>query len=133
MWHVTRDMWHVTRDMRHVTHDALHVTCLWGWTFSQNFSSLALTVCDLWYYKDLEEKAHSANEWINHEAVYRTAPATRGLLKIGQSGGASRSAVCYQRNLPCLVSKGIMLSLVSASHNIIEPYNYQLPFNRASF
>ena len=51
---VTCDMWHVTRDM-------WHMTCLEGWTFSQNFSSLALTVCDLWYYEDLEEKAHLIN------------------------------------------------------------------------
>ena len=55
-----------------------------GWTFFQNFSSLALTVCDLWYYEDLEEKAHGLteliNEWINDEAVYRTATATPGLL-----------------------------------------------------
>ena len=33
-----------------------HVSSLVGWTFSQNFSSLALTVCDLWYCEDLEEK-----------------------------------------------------------------------------
>ena len=71
--HVTRDMWHVTRD-------TWHVTCLGGWTFSQNFSSLALTVCDLCYYEDLEEKAEWVTELINHEAVYRTAPATPGLL-----------------------------------------------------
>ena len=68
MWHVTRDTW--------------HVTCLGGWTFSQNFSSLALTVCDLWYYEDLEEKADSLTELMNDEAVYRTAPATPGLLNI---------------------------------------------------
>ena len=47
------DMWYVTRD---VTCDTWHVTCLGGWAFSKNFSSLALTVCDLWYYEDLEEK-----------------------------------------------------------------------------
>ena len=65
MWHVTRDMWHVTCDTWHVTHDTWHVTRdkwhvthLGGWTLSQNFSSLALTVCDLWYYEELEEKAH---------------------------------------------------------------------------
>ena len=51
MWHVTRDTW--------------HMTCLGGWTFSQNLSSLALTVCDLGYYEDLEEKADSVNELIN--------------------------------------------------------------------
>ena len=73
-WHVTRDAWHMTRDM------------FGGWTFSQNFSSLALTICDLWYYEDLEEKAGSISIWmnelINDEAVYRTALAPPGLLKI---------------------------------------------------
>ena len=59
-----------------------HVTRLGGWTFSQKFSSLAPTVCDLWYYEDLEEKDDWLNEWINYEAVYRTAPATPGLLTI---------------------------------------------------
>ena len=46
-------MWHVTRDM------------FGGLTFSQNFSSLALTVCYLWYYEDLEEKADSISQWMN--------------------------------------------------------------------
>ena len=85
MWHVICDMWHVTHDTWHVTCDTWHVTRdMWhvwgGWTFSQNFSSLALTVCDLWYYEDLEEKVHGLTDWINDEAVYRTAPATPGLL-----------------------------------------------------
>ena len=75
MWHEPRDTWHVTRDMR-------HMTCLGGWTFSPNFSSLALTVHDLWYYEDLEEKDDSINELMSDEAVYRTAPATPGLLNI---------------------------------------------------
>ena len=66
MWHMTCDMW--------------HMTCLGGWIFSQNFSSLALTVCDLWYYEDLEEKADSVNESMNDKAVYRTALAIPGLL-----------------------------------------------------
>ena len=57
MWHVTCGTWHMTRDMWHVTR-------LGGWTFSQNFSSLALTVCDLWYYEDLEEMDDSVNELI---------------------------------------------------------------------
>ena len=65
MWHVTGDMWHVTRDMWHVTCDTWHVTRLGEWTFSQNFSSLALTVYDLWYYEDLEEKDDSMNELMN--------------------------------------------------------------------
>ena len=70
-WHMTCYTWHVTHDTWHVTIDTLHVTCLGWWTFFQNFRSLAFTVCDFWYYEDLEEKAHSANEGINHEAVYK--------------------------------------------------------------
>ena len=59
MWLVTGDMWHLTRDMWHVTRDMF----AGGWTFSQNFSSLALTVYDLWYYEDLEERmTDSVNE-----------------------------------------------------------------------
>ena len=74
------DMWHLTRDTWHATCDTWHVTRLGVWTFSQNFSSLALTVCDLWYYEDLEEKADGLTQWMNHKAVYRTVPATPGLL-----------------------------------------------------
>ena len=40
---------------------------------------------------------------MNDEAVYRTAPATPGLLNIGKSGEASWWRVCYQRGLPRLV------------------------------
>ena len=88
MWQVTPDRWHVTGDTWHVTCDTWHLTCDMfgggGWTFSQNFSFLTLTVCDLWYYEDLEEKDDWLNEWINEwmydEAVYRTSLATPGLL-----------------------------------------------------
>ena len=76
---MTCDMWHGICDT-----DTLHVTCLGGWAFSQNFSSLALTICDLWYYEDLQEKDGSVTESINDEAVYRTAPATPGLLTINK-------------------------------------------------
>ena len=79
-WLMTRDTWHVTRDTWHMAHDTWHMTNLGGLTFSQNFSSLALTVCDLWYYEDLEEKDEWMNESMNDGAVYRTAPATQGLL-----------------------------------------------------
>ena len=78
MWHVTCDTLHVTRDTWHVTHEMFGG----GVNILSNFSSLALTVCDLWYYEDLEEKDEWPNDWMNHEAVYRTAPATPGLLKI---------------------------------------------------
>ena len=79
-WHMTRDMWHVTFDTWHVTSDTWHVTrdTFGGWTFSWNFSFLALTVCDLWYYEYLEEKDDSISQWINYEAICRTAPATLG-------------------------------------------------------
>ena len=70
---MTCDRWQVTCDM-------WHVTCCGGWTFSQNFSSLDLSVRDLWYYEDLEEKAHWLNQWMKDKAVYRTAQATPGLL-----------------------------------------------------
>ena len=86
MWHVTRDRWQVTRDTWHVTHDMWHMTHGVVWTFSQNFSCLALTVWDLWCCEYLEEKADTLNQWINEsmngEAVCRTAPATPGLLII---------------------------------------------------
>ena len=72
MWHVTCDTWHVTCDTWHVIRDTWHMTNGVGGTFSQNFSSLALTVCDFWYYEDMEEKADWINELINDEAVYRT-------------------------------------------------------------
>ena len=78
MWHMTCDTWHVTRDTWHMTCDMFGG----GWTFSQNFSSLALTVCDLWYYEYLEERDDLMNQWMNYEAVYRTARATPGLLRM---------------------------------------------------
>ena len=74
MWQVTCDRWHVTGDRWHMTHGV-------GWTFSYNFSSLALTVWDLWFFEDLEEKDQWVSDSVNKEAVRRTAPATRGLLK----------------------------------------------------
>jgi hypothetical protein len=51
---------HLTCDMWLVICDTLHVALDVGWTFSQKFSSLALTVSDLWR---PEEKDHSRNEW----------------------------------------------------------------------
>ena len=53
-------LYHFVKKKLHVTLDTWHVTCCVGWTLSQNFSSLALTVCDLWYYADLEEKAEKS-------------------------------------------------------------------------
>ena len=72
-WHLTPDTWNVTCDMWHVTHGG-------GWTFSQNFSSLAPTVWDLWCHEDWEEKDRSVSSLINDKTVCRSAPATPGLL-----------------------------------------------------
>ena len=51
-----------------------------GLTFSQNVSSLALTVWEQKGFEDLEEK--DVSELINYKGVCRTAPATPGLLNV---------------------------------------------------
>ena len=71
---LTCDMWHVTRDM-------WHLTCCGGWSFSQNFSSLAFKVCDSWCFEYILTNHHWLNQLINDNAVYRTAPDTPSLLK----------------------------------------------------
>ena len=65
-------MWHVTCDTWRVIHDIWHMV---GGEHSQNFSSPAFTVWDGQSLEDSELKDHSINEWMNHEGVYRTAPA----------------------------------------------------------
>ena len=52
-----------------------------GWTCSQNVSSLALTVWELWYFEDLEEKDHWPTDRPNDRGVCRTAPVTPCLIK----------------------------------------------------
>ena len=75
MWHVTCDMWHVTRDKWHVTRDMFgRVNILSKFQLPSSYRLW------LWYDEDLEEKDDLPNEWMNYEAVYRTAPATPGLL-----------------------------------------------------
>ena len=49
----------------HVIHDTWQVTHGGGWTFSQDFSSLALMVWDIWYLEDFEDKDYSIIEWMN--------------------------------------------------------------------
>ena len=74
-WHVTCDMWYVTRDMWHVTGEG-------RWTFSQSFSSLALTTLEWRFVEYLEEKADSLPfKSVSDKGVCRTAPATQGLLE----------------------------------------------------
>ena len=78
-------MWQVTCDMRHVTCDTWLVTGMRRWTFSQNFSSLALTIWERRFVEDIQ-KIFPQVQWltdlISHKAVCRTAPATPGLLII---------------------------------------------------
>ena len=40
----------------------------------------ALTVWEWRCFEDISKKNHSVNQWINNKSVYRTAPATLGLL-----------------------------------------------------
>ena len=53
--------------------DRWHVTCGVGWTFSQNFSSLALTVCVKWCDETIWRKRITQS--MNDKGVCRTAPA----------------------------------------------------------
>ena len=75
-WHLTHDMWHVTSDIWHATHDLWQVGLGGRWSFSHNFSSLALTVFEWRCFEG------SVTDLINNKGVCRTAPATPGLLKI---------------------------------------------------
>ena len=61
--HLTLDMWHMTGNIWHVTCDSWHVT---GdmWAVSQNSSSLALTVWELWCLEDLEKQEHSVTQFM---------------------------------------------------------------------
>ena len=69
MCHVTGDMWQVTRDTWNMTHSV-------GWTFSLNFSFLALPVWDWQWFKYISTNHQS----VSQSAVCRTAPATLSLL-----------------------------------------------------
>ena len=95
-WHVTHDTdtWHVTRYMWHVTHGG-------GWTFSQNFSSPALTVWDRQCLEDSELKDDSLNESVNYEGVYRTAPASPGLLIRGCLHNKPKPTTCKGTSTAC--------------------------------
>ena len=69
----TQLMGHKWKCQRHLTTENWHVThgVGGGWTFSQNFSSLALTVWVYWCCEDMEEKGQSIN---------KSVTATLGLL-----------------------------------------------------
>ena len=54
-----------------------------GWTFSNNFSSLALPVCERHCFEDLEKKYDIVTELIiRYKGVCRTGPAIACPLKI---------------------------------------------------
>ena len=55
MWHMIRDMLHMEGDMWHVTHRGCG-------KLSHNFSSLALTVWELWYLKIWRKRI---TQWLN--------------------------------------------------------------------
>ena len=55
----------MTFDTSHVTGDTWCDTWRDTWHILSNFSSLALKVCDLWYYEYWEEKDDSLNELMN--------------------------------------------------------------------
>ena len=79
-------MWHVIHDMWHMPCDTWHMTCGGRQTFSQNFSSLALTVSEWRFVEDILRMDDSLTYSISDKAVYRTAQATPGLLiKHGRS------------------------------------------------
>ena len=67
MWHVTRDTWHV-----------------WGGEHSLKISAPYLLLFVIYDIMKIWRKrlTELTNESINDKAVYRTAPATPGLLKI---------------------------------------------------
>ena len=69
MWHVTHDTWHMTHSV--------------GWTFSQNFSSLAFPVWDWQCLEDISTNHDWVSHLINYGSDCRTAPATPGLLMTG--------------------------------------------------
>ena len=55
------------------------------------------TPSSLRYFYDLEAKVHGLTDLINNEAVYGTAPATRGLLKT-KGSGVLKVSVIFNRS-----------------------------------
>ena len=62
---VTSDIWHVTHDTWHMTHDMWHMTGGGRWTFSQNASSLALTVWEWRRSEDISTKDHWVSQSVS--------------------------------------------------------------------
>ena len=79
MWHVTCDMWHMTCDMWHVTHDM--------WQVGGGEPSLKISAPQLLRFPSegllkiiSQRMTNGVNELMNDKGVFRTAPATPGLL-----------------------------------------------------
>ena len=78
--HLTPDMWHVTCDIWHTVGGG-------GWTFSQNCSSLDLTIWDIQCLEDSKLEDDLLDQLMNHQGVRRTALATPDLLnRVGMYG-----------------------------------------------
>ena len=89
MWHVTCDTWHVTRDM------------FGGLDILSKFqlpSSYRLGFMILW--RSGGKGSLTMNEWMSDEAVYRTAPATPGLLEISSIQGLNTRPTIYKTTPP---------------------------------
>ena len=78
-WHLTCDTWHVTPDTWHVTRDMFGVVNILSKFHLPN--SYRLWFMILWRSGGKGWLNQWINELINDKAVYRTAPATSGLLK----------------------------------------------------
>ena len=104
---VTFDMWHVTCDMSHMTFDTWHVICDMlgggGWTFSQNFSCLALTVCDVYHTAVLPSfwPLILGLQWPS-TWTFSPVSATCHCAPVSQSAGcqSDRLPVCQSISLP---------------------------------
>ena len=99
IWHMTCDTWHVTHDTWHVTRDTLG-----GMNILSKFqlpSSYRLWFMILWKYWGKGSLTYQMNELISDKAVYRTAPATPGLLIIGHPtsgrGGKKTFKWCLEK------------------------------------
>ena len=103
-WHVTHDLWHVTSDTWQMTRHMWNMTCdMRGrWTFSQNVSSLALTVSEWRFIKDIFTNDDSLSEfmnlWMNDKGVC-TAPATPGVKNVFISKCPRAPFYYFWRNL----------------------------------
>ena len=80
-WHVTHDILHVTRDTWHMTGDTWHAG---AGEHSLKISDPWLLLFVIYDIMKIWRKRLTdwINQWISDKAVYRTAPATPGLLNI---------------------------------------------------